>query len=413
MRAPACAASTRSTCGRSPSSPSRCCRSARVASVKARPVRQAARRRHVNSNAGSRGTLGSRAPRPGRCSATDCKGSPPAAMLVRPGTTRRAWSAGRPSSRGRLPFINRKSAEDCSMQRPSNRHPKPRAPADLGGRASTTSCAPSRPSRTTNDARLAEIERRRVGRRRHRREGRPHRPRARRAEARRRRARAEVGAPAAGRRRRPAPTPTSSTRRRSTPTCAAARAPGLRALETKAMSVGSDPDGGYLVPDETRSARSASALDGDLADPRASPACAQVSGNVYKKPFMTAGPATGWVGETDARPQTDVADARRARRSRRWSSTPCRRRPRRCSTTPPSTSTSGSPSEVEQAFAEQEGTAFVTGDGTNKPKGFLAYTTVANASWGWGNIGYIATGVAGAFAAERSVRRAGRSRSTR
>ena len=37
--------------------------------------------------------------------------------------------------------------------------------------------------------------------------------------------------------------------------------------------------------------------------------------------------------------------------------------------------------EVEQAFAEQEGTAFVTGDGTNKPKGFLAYTTVANASW--------------------------------
>ena len=28
--------------------------------------------------------------------------------------------------------------------------------------------------------------------------------------------------------------------------------------------------------------------------------------------------------------------------------------------------------EVEQAFAVQEGTAFVTGDGTNKPKGFLA-----------------------------------------
>ena len=54
--------------------------------------------------------------------------------------------------------------------------------------------------------------------------------------------------------------------------------------------------------------------------------------------------------------------------------------------------------EVEMAFAEQEGTAFVTGDGTNKPKGFLGYTTVANASWTWGKIGYIATGVAGAFA---------------
>jgi len=54
--------------------------------------------------------------------------------------------------------------------------------------------------------------------------------------------------------------------------------------------------------------------------------------------------------------------------------------------------------EVEQAFAVQEGTAFVSGDGTNKPKGFLAYTTVANASWTWGNIGYIASGAAGAFA---------------
>ena len=56
-------------------------------------------------------------------------------------------------------------------------------------------------------------------------------------------------------------------------------------------------------------------------------------------------------------------------------------------------------SEVEQTFAEQEGLAFVTGDGTNKPKGFLAYTTVANGSWSWGNLGYIASGAAGAFPA--------------
>lgn len=55
--------------------------------------------------------------------------------------------------------------------------------------------------------------------------------------------------------------------------------------------------------------------------------------------------------------------------------------------------------EVDQVFAEQEGIAFVSGDGVNKPKGFLAATTVANASWSWGNIGYIATGAAGAFPA--------------
>jgi HK97 family phage major capsid protein len=55
--------------------------------------------------------------------------------------------------------------------------------------------------------------------------------------------------------------------------------------------------------------------------------------------------------------------------------------------------------EVDQVFAEQEGLAFVSGDGVNKPKGFLAVTTVVNASWAWGNIGYIASGVAGAFPA--------------
>ena len=55
--------------------------------------------------------------------------------------------------------------------------------------------------------------------------------------------------------------------------------------------------------------------------------------------------------------------------------------------------------EIETAFAEQEGTAFVSGNGTNKPKGFLDYTLVAETSWTWGNIGYVATGVAGALPA--------------
>jgi HK97 family phage major capsid protein len=39
---------------------------------------------------------------------------------------------------------------------------------------------------------------------------------------------------------------------------------------------------------------------------------------------------------------------------------------------------------VEAAFAEQEGTAFVTGDGSNKPRGFLDYDTVATGELGLG-----------------------------
>ena len=52
---------------------------------------------------------------------------------------------------------------------------------------------------------------------------------------------------------------------------------------------------------------------------------------------------------------------------------------------------------MRDSFAQQEGTAFVTGNGTAKPKGFLDYTKVAQASWTWGNIGFILTGVDGAF----------------
>ena len=55
--------------------------------------------------------------------------------------------------------------------------------------------------------------------------------------------------------------------------------------------------------------------------------------------------------------------------------------------------------EVQLAFAEQEGTAFVTGNGVNRPRGFLDYPKAADASWSWGNLGYLATGVAGGFAA--------------
>ncbi len=40
-------------------------------------------------------------------------------------------------------------------------------------------------------------------------------------------------------------------------------------------------------------------------------------------------------------------------------------------------------SEVETAFATQESAAFVSGDADKKPKGFLDYTTVAEASWAW------------------------------
>ena len=53
---------------------------------------------------------------------------------------------------------------------------------------------------------------------------------------------------------------------------------------------------------------------------------------------------------------------------------------------------------IADKFARAEGQAFVTGDGVDKPKGFLAHTKVANATWAWGSLGYVVTGNAGDFA---------------
>jgi HK97 family phage major capsid protein len=54
---------------------------------------------------------------------------------------------------------------------------------------------------------------------------------------------------------------------------------------------------------------------------------------------------------------------------------------------------------IGDRFARAEAAAFVSGNGVDKPRGFLDHTKVANATWAWGSIGYIATGVAGGFAA--------------
>ena len=78
---------------------------------------------------------------------------------------------------------------------------------------------------------------------------------------------------------------------------------GLRSLETRAMSVGSGPDGGYLAPPEietTVTQRLAA-----LSPIRAIAGIRQVSDATFKRPFAKTGPATGWVGEAAARAQTD------------------------------------------------------------------------------------------------------------
>ncbi len=170
----------------------------------------------------------------------------------------------------------------------------------------------------------------------------------------------------------------------------------LADLEAKALSVGSDPDGGYLVPPETEAAVNRALAT--LSPIRAIAGVRQVSGTVYKRPFATSGAAIGWVGETAARPQT----ATPAIDSLVFQTMELYAMPAATQALLDDSAVNIDQwlaDEVRLAFAAQEGTAFVTGDGVNKPKGFLAYPTVANASWTWGNVGFVATGAAGAFPA--------------
>jgi HK97 family phage major capsid protein len=173
-------------------------------------------------------------------------------------------------------------------------------------------------------------------------------------------------------------------------------ASGLKRLEAKALSVGSGPDGGYLVPDQVE--REVIRRLTAISPIRAISSVRTISGGVYKRAFSTGGAAAGWVGEAASRPETDAPPLAEL-------SFPAME----LYAMPAATQSllddavvdvdAWLAEEVETAFAVQEGAAFVNGDGINKPKGFLASQTVANASWEWGKLGFVATGAAGAFPA--------------
>ncbi|MFO0992410.1 MAG: phage major capsid protein [Hyphomicrobiales bacterium] len=170
----------------------------------------------------------------------------------------------------------------------------------------------------------------------------------------------------------------------------------LVALERKSMSIASDTDGGYLVPDETEA--EIGRLLGQNSPIRAIAGVRQVSSALYKKPFAITGAATGWAGETASRPETNAPTLAELQ-------FPAAELYAMPATTQALLDDSvidldrWIAEEVQAAFAEQETQAFVSGNGTNKPKGFLDYTKVADASWEWAKLGYIVTGASGAFAA--------------
>lgn len=169
----------------------------------------------------------------------------------------------------------------------------------------------------------------------------------------------------------------------------------IETMEGKAYSLVSGNDGGYFVPEQIE----ANILENlKLASPiREISGIQQVTSSIYKKPFAVNDFASGWVGDADARPQTNGADLEELI----YPTMELYAMPAASASLLEDSAVNLEQwiaGEIEAAFVDQETEAFVNGNGVNKPKGFLDVPTVAETSWSWGNLGYIETGADGGFA---------------
>lgn len=163
---------------------------------------------------------------------------------------------------------------------------------------------------------------------------------------------------------------------------------GLAELEQKAMQIGSDPDGGYAVPEE---------LDRNIISALRNEVVMRQECNVvsvgtpnYKRLVNMGGTGSGWVGETEKRPET--ATPKLGPIEPVWGE---------IYGNPGATQTMLDDAffNVEQfitgelaiEFAEQEEAAFTNGDGSKKPKGLLAYGSEdkADKDRDWGKLQHL------------------------
>jgi HK97 family phage major capsid protein len=169
-------------------------------------------------------------------------------------------------------------------------------------------------------------------------------------------------------------------------------------LEMKSLSGATGADGGFAVPREIDAA--IEQMLRAMSPIRALANVVATGTAGYRKLVATTGFASGWVSEVATRPETAT--------------------PVFAEVAPPSGYLYANPAasqgmlddvafdleawladEVAREFARAEGAAFVNGDGTNKPKGFLTYPTTNQIDTvrPYGTIQYVAAGAAGNFAA--------------
>lgn len=162
-----------------------------------------------------------------------------------------------------------------------------------------------------------------------------------------------------------------------------------------AMNVGTPEDGGYTAPTEWD--RSIIDKLKTVSPMRQIATIQTISGNGFSKLYNDRATASGWVGETAARPETTTAKFAEVKfnTGEIYANPAATQRLLDDSEISLENWLAG---EVEAEFAYQEGLAFISGNGTDKPKGLLTYTTAGTHPWG--AIPEVKTGKAAALSLE-------------
>lgn len=174
---------------------------------------------------------------------------------------------------------------------------------------------------------------------------------------------------------------------------------GLADIERKAMNVGTPADGGYAVP--IQQDRDIMRLLTDLSPMRQVCRVMTVGTEDYRKLVNLGGTASGWVGETDARPAT--AGPTLAQLKPSFGELYANPEVTQKALDDIFFNVEGELSQdISESFAVLEGKAFLSGTGTNQPVGLLTAKTSAEAdsARAFGTVQHIATGVADSFPAK-------------
>ncbi len=169
---------------------------------------------------------------------------------------------------------------------------------------------------------------------------------------------------------------------------------GIARLDLKSVNVGTEAQGGYVAPPELdrliEQRLMASSPMRQIATVR------QTSATVFRKP-VSLGATSAWAAETGSRTETtaptlDLLEFPAAELHAMLAATQTLLDDAYADVD------EWLADEVETSFSAQESAAFVTGDGSNKPQGLLSCDMIADASHAWDKVGFVPSGVAGAFA---------------